>query len=114
MADERANREALGIRLRDARKYCGFSQEDVARYLNVPRSAVSLIESGSRSVTVLELGRLAELYQRSIESLAGQPEGEPEPESVSLLARATADLSEQDRQEVLRFAQFLQQRGRNG
>lgn len=114
MADERANRKALGTRLRDARKYCGFSQEDVARYLSVPRSAVSLIESGSRSVTVLELGRLAELYQRSIESLAGQREGEPEPESVSLLARATADLSEQDRQEVLRFAQFLQQRGKSG
>ena len=114
MTDERATREALGIRLRDARKYCGFSQEDVARYLNVPRSAVSLMESGSRSVNVLELGRLAELYQRSIGSLAGQAQVEPEPDSVSLLARATAELSEQDRQEVLRFAEFLQLRGSSG
>ncbi len=110
MTEERSSSDSLGIRLRDARKYCGFSQEEVARHLNVSRSAVSLMESGSRSVNAMELGRLARLYQRSMESLTGTVSSESEAESVGFLARATADLSKRDRQEVLRFAEFLRSR----
>ncbi len=110
MTEERSSREDLGTRLRDARKYCGFSQEEVARHLSVSRSAVSLMESGSRSVNAMELGRLARLYQRSMESLTGTVSSESGSESVGLLARATAELSERDRQEVLRFAEFLRSR----
>ena len=110
MTEERSSRRDLGLNLRDARKYCGFSQEEVARHLNVSRSAVSLMESGSRSVNAMELGRLARLYQRSMESLTGATSNASGSESVGLLARATADLSERDRQEVLRFAEFLRSR----
>lgn len=110
MTEERSSREDLGTRLRDARKYCGFSQEEVARHLSVSRSAVSLMESGSRSVNAMELGRLARLYQRSMESLTGTASSESGSASVGLLARATAELSERDRQEVLRFAEFLRSR----
>ena len=88
----------------------GLSQEEVARHLGVPRSAVSLIESGARRVTAAELSRLAKLYQTTMESLAGHDLETSEPESVRLLARAAADLSKTDRDEVLRFAQFLRSR----
>ena len=52
----------LVARLKEAREYMGISQEKVATYLGVPRSAVSEIESGKRSVSALELQRLAKLY----------------------------------------------------
>ena len=45
-----------------------------------------------------------------MESLSGQEHESPESESVRLVARAAADLSATDREEVLRFAQFLQSR----
>ena len=110
MSDERSIQAILSERLKEARVYRGLSQEDVARHLGVPRSAVSLIESGARRVTATELSRLAKLYQTTMESLAGHDRETSEPESVRLLARAAADLSKTDRDEVLRFAQFLRSR----
>ena len=108
--DESTLRGTLSNRLREAREYCGFTQEEVATYLRLPRTAVSLMETGARRVGALELRRLARLYQTTMESLTGQDDENPEAESVRLVARTTAKLSDNDRAEVLRFAQFLQSR----
>ena len=88
MSDERTMQDILSTRLKEAREYRGFSQEDIARYLGVPRSAVSLIENGSRRVSATELSRLASLYQTTMESLTGQDSEESEPDSVRMVARA--------------------------
>ena len=110
MSDERTMQDILSTRLKEAREYRGFSQEDIARYLGVPRSAISLIENGSRRVSATELSRLASLYKTTMESLTGLDRDDSEPESVRMVARATAELSVTDRDEVLRFAQFLRSR----
>ena len=95
MSDERTMQNILSARLKEAREYRGFSQEDIARYLGVPRPAVSLIENGSRRVSATELSRLASLYQTTMESLTGLDGEESEPESVpyggSRLRRALRD-----------------------
>ena len=107
------DRQALGARLREAREYLRLSQDEVARALEVPRSAVSLMEAGQRKVDAIELKRLADIYQRPIAFFtgeAGQPA--PVPETVQHLARAAAKLTDRDREELLAFAQFLQTRGR--
>ena len=108
--NEHANRARLSTRLKEAREYCGFTQEEAAEHLGVPRTAISLMESGTRRVGALELQRLAKLYQTTMEKLTDHDQETPEPESVRLVARATAELSVNDRKEVLRFAQFLQSR----
>jgi len=108
--NENKDRAKLGASLREAREYQGFSQEDVAKYLGIPRSAISLIETGDRRVDVLELRKLATLYRCTIEELTGQSPVRSEPDSVKMVARAAAALSPEDRSEVLRFAQFLQSR----
>ena len=108
--NEHANRVSLSARLKETREYCGFTQEEVAAHLDVPRTAISLMENGARRVGALELQRLAKLYQTTMEKLTGHDQETPEPESVRLVARATAELSVNDREEVLRFAQFLQSR----
>ena len=113
MSDERTMQHTLSKRLKEAREYRGFSQEEIAGYLGVPRSAISLIENGSRRVSATELSRLASLYQITMESLTGQNREESEPESVRMVARAAAELSVTDRDEVLRFAQFLRARKSN-
>jgi transcriptional regulator with XRE-family HTH domain len=111
MNEDAVDRVALGERLRAAREYLGFSQEEVGKYLGVPRSAVSLIESGIRRIDILELRRLAKLYQRSVAELTGEAQGQQtEPNSVMMVARAAATVSPEDRSEVLRFAEFLQSR----
>ena len=52
----------LGSRLRRARESRGLSQQAAAQALDLPRTAVTQLEAGSRSVSTLELTRLSELY----------------------------------------------------
>lgn len=101
------DRLALGQRLKNAREYRGFSQEDVAACLSIPRSAVSLIESGDRKIDALELSKIAKLFDCSIDELTDEPQQNVNAASIEMVARLAAKLSEEDRAEVLRFAQFL-------
>ena len=80
--NEHANRVSLSARLKEAREYCGFTQEEAAAHLRVPRTAISLMENGARRVGALELQRLAKLYQTTMEKLTGHDQETPEPESV--------------------------------
>ena len=109
--DESEQRE-LGARLRESREYIGLLQEDVATALKIPRASVSALEAGKRRVTSLELRRLARLYRRPVGWFLG--EEEPEVDTSTPLFRATAALSENDKLQVLRFAEFLAGAGRPG
>lgn len=101
----------LGARLREAREYVGLLQEDVARALAIPRASVSTLESGKRRVSSLELRRLARLYRRPVGWLLGE---DLEIDPSAPLFRATAALSDNDKEQVLRFAEFLAGAGRPG
>jgi transcriptional regulator with XRE-family HTH domain len=102
------DRLALGQRLKNTREYRGFSQEDVATCLGIPRSAVSLIETGDRKLDTLELSKLAKLFDCSTDELTGDRESQGDNSaSIEFVARLAAKLSEEDRAEVVRFAQFL-------
>lgn len=52
----------LGSRLRKIRELSGLSQEAVAYELELPRTALTNIENGNRKVSILELTKLAEIY----------------------------------------------------
>ena len=52
----------LGNRLRKTRELCGLTQEAVAHKLELPRTALTNIENGNRKVSILELTKLAEIY----------------------------------------------------
>jgi Zn-dependent peptidase ImmA (M78 family)/transcriptional regulator with XRE-family HTH domain len=58
--------EELGRRLRAAREACALTQDQVGDKVAISRSAVAQIELGNRSVSSLELNRLARLYGREI------------------------------------------------
>lgn len=107
------DRQMLGDRLRQAREYVGLKQEDVARHISIPRSALSNIEAGQRKVDALELTRMARLYQRPVSWFTGEDSTHTEfPTEVAHVARAAASLSSQDRQELARFADFLKSRAK--
>jgi transcriptional regulator with XRE-family HTH domain len=105
------DRKSLGGRLREAREYLGFSQEEVATFLGVSRSALSNIETGQRKVEALELKRLAGLYKRSLSHFTGEEaEGVTFEADIAHLARKASELSAADRAELARFADFLRAR----
>jgi transcriptional regulator with XRE-family HTH domain len=108
MPDEARRR--LAERLREAREYLGLSQEEVAQHVGMPRPAVSQVENGNRRVDAIELAKLAKLYQRPVSFFTGEEPIREAPQ-LELLKRAASELSEKDRDEVLRYAQFLKLRG---
>jgi transcriptional regulator with XRE-family HTH domain len=95
----------VGARLRDARLATGLTQAEVAEALSMSRPTLAAVEKGTRKITGLELRRLARLYQRDVAWLLGE-EG-PDVAAGSALHRATAKLSDADKEQVLRFAEFL-------
>ncbi len=107
--DERQRR--LAERLQGARDYLGLSQQFVAEHTGIPRVAISAIENGKRKVEALELEALARLYKYPVSYFLDGALGEPA--SVRALAREATELTERDREEVLRFAQFLKSYGRS-
>jgi len=107
---EEERQQRLADRLREAREYLGLSQQFVADHTAIPRVAISAIENGKRKVEALELQALAALYKYPVTYfLEGALD---EPASVRALAREATALSERDREEVLRFAQFVKAYGR--
>ncbi len=97
----------LASRLREARTTLGLTQQNAADTIGIPRSAVAEIERGRRAVSGLELRHLARLYRRSIGWLCGDADTftlDPE------LSAAMTALTAHDRDLVIQFARFLDQR----
>lgn len=104
MANERAQ---LATRLKEAREYLGLSQQEAASALKIPRSAVSLLENGQRKVDSVELKALANLYRRPVSFFTGEEEVQVLGADVAFLAKQASKLSEEDRNELLRFSEYL-------
>lgn len=107
MSDDGVQNEikVVAERLRESRESLGFTQEEVSGALGIPRTSVHAMETGKRSVSALELRRLSRLYRRRVDWLLGEEVDPAGPESA--LHRATKELSEGDKDQVLRFAEFL-------
>ena len=112
MKDDAQYRQQLGARLREAREYLGLLQEEVAQYLRIPRSALSHIESGQRRIDALELKRLAALYKQPVSHFTDDELEVGMADDIAHLARSAAALSENDRQELARFADYLRARAK--
>lgn len=82
--------DLLASRLRDARQAAGITQEAAATALGIPRTAVVQVEAGNRSVSTLELTRLAELYGQSVSILLADATQSDESDALVALFRAAA------------------------
>ena len=65
--NSRISTKQIGKRIVQLRKQKGYSQEDLAKVLSIPRSSVAQIELGNRNVSVTELIKLSELLGFSMD-----------------------------------------------
>ena len=77
----------MGMRLKATRKRMGFSQAYVVKKLDLPRTAITLMESGKRSVSTLELCQLSDLHQERIALLLKKISGEQDDDILITLYR---------------------------
>lgn len=69
---EQVDPRTLGLRLQEARKAAGLTQQDVADQLGIARTTIVAIEKGERRITPHELLQLASLYGRPVSSLVSK------------------------------------------
>lgn len=107
---EKEEWKALGAKLKYVREYLDLAQQVVASQTGIARSAVSDIERGARKVDSLELRKLARLYGYPVSYFLGDEA--PSNAAIGALARAVDDLTPADREELIRFAQYLKYNAR--
>jgi transcriptional regulator with XRE-family HTH domain len=86
--------QTIGSRLRAVRESSGFTQEQVAGYLDVKRESISYIETGARPVSTVTLRKLADLYGYRMSYFLDAYAREDGPEV--LVAFRVSDLSDED------------------
>lgn len=85
----------LGKRLRLAREARGLSQQAVADTIGLPRTAVTQMEAGKRSVSTLELSSLSRLFLRPVSEILRERSGDEDEDVLGVLYRVAPGL-EQD------------------
>lgn len=93
-------------RLRSARERLSLSQEYVAKYLGVARTAVTQMENGNRNISSDELGKLCRLYGISADYALGIESGMP---SSEIFTRSFESLPDSDKMEILNLIEFKKQ-----
>ncbi|HEX5051776.1 MAG TPA: XRE family transcriptional regulator [Planctomycetota bacterium] len=81
----------LGRKLAEARSSAGFTQDQVAESLAVPRTAIVQMEAGRRAVSTLELAEMAKLYHRHVADFFDESQPAEEDPLVAL-GRISDDL----------------------
>jgi len=66
--------EQIGKYLKDKREAAGVTQDQAALAIGIPRPAVSLLESGQRKVSAVELVKLTKLYGFEIDQFVQEME----------------------------------------
>ena len=94
---------ALYERIKEARTELHLSQDYVAKFLGVNRTAIVEIESGKRKVSAEELGKFSELFQIPADELLN---GRSTEMPVQMFARRFGALDEADQQEILNLIEF--------
>ena len=94
---------ALYERIKEARTELHLSQDYVAKFLGVNRTAIVEIESGKRKVSADELGKLSELFLIPADELLN---GRSTEMPVQMFARRFGALDEADQQEILNLIEF--------
>lgn len=94
---------ALYERIKEARTELHLSQDYVAKFLGVNRTAIVEIELGKRKVSADELGKFSELFQIPADELLN---GRSTEMPVQMFARRFGALDEADQQEILNLIEF--------
>lgn len=104
-------RKDIGAKIREARTYLGYSQDDLSAVLKIPRTAVGNIEAGTRGLDAVELRKLASFLEKPVAYFTNEPMKLTKAgDDVVALARLASQLTPSDLAELRDFAAYLEAR----
>ena len=96
----------LGTTLKQLRKKLNLNQEQVAKALNIPRTALVAIETNKRTVFADELKNFSELYNVSLDELMYGTSKPGNEKNISHFVEKFSILSTSAQNEILNFIDF--------
>ena len=96
----------VGDKIKQCRENQGLSMTDLAKKTGMTISAISQFESGDRAPSLESLDKLADALEVSVDYLMGREEKISD-ENLSAMFRGLQNMTEEDREEMLNFYQFL-------
>lgn len=109
----------LGKKIRLLRHKKGWSQEDVAKRLDISIPAFSKIETGITDVNLSRLTQISKLFNMSVVQLLSEDDAEMESKFEAELAQVNASLSERNtevielQKKVIKLYEQLHAKGRD-
>jgi len=101
--------DSIGKRIKFAREEAKLSQMDLARDLGFESAtAISLIESGDRNVTIENLEKIANILHRDLNYFLGKDTNKPI--DVKIALRADPDLTTQDKEAIMHLIDLAKKR----
>lgn len=97
----------LGARLRQAREWAGFNQQEAAAVTGISREIISYWENERRTPGLAQLTRLAEAYGTSVGSLLGQGPSSASSDDAARFYRGISADAPRTRAAVQRWLVFL-------
>lgn len=88
--------------IKDERKKQGWTQEQLATKLSVAPSTVGMWEQGKRVPSFEKLEEIADLFNINLDRLRGD-----DTKVHNIAAHAMRDLTPEEAEEVLRFAEYI-------
>lgn len=77
MEKKRITPEEMGSIFKKLRKKCGFTQDQIANFLDLDRTMITKFEKGERSLGIADMERACELFGCNLKVLRGLQEFEP-------------------------------------
>ena len=103
--------EKIGEKVRGVRKEMGMSQKDLAEKVDFSSStAISLIESGERNISIDVLQKISTLSGKSIDYFLSNEEKKSIQKEESRIAMRGKGLNAEQENDVLAYIEFVKQR----
>ena len=105
-----ATDQRIAARIREAREYLNLSVAELAQMLGADEQEIEAVEAEEEPVSAALLAEIARTLGRSLEFFTGDVPARSASERTEFLARAAETLSDQDLDELQRFASYLRSR----
>jgi len=104
MKNKKSKSQIIGEKIKESRKNMALSQAQLAEQIGFESAvAISLIESGERSISIDKLEKVAEVLHKDIKYFFGE---EDAPVKIEVALRSQKDLNKEDQDAILRFIEL--------
>ncbi len=103
----------VASKIKELREECNWSQSKLAEQAGITASAISMIESGQRSLSLIVLRKISDALKVSVSELTGEAPQEEVNQHAQAFFRKFSDLNdlhEDDKNMILDFAKRLKEK----